>query len=212
MDTFHARCASVALSVLARYGFALAGGYAVQLHGIVNRPSNDVDLFTDQPDEDKFRRAAAEAESAWRSDGLTVTYDLLSGSLARFEFSDGYGQMKAELSYDPRAESPVLLDIGPVLSRNDSVANKVLALYGRGEARDYIDVYSAADNGGYSNNELEKLAAARDRGFHLPYFAQALRACQRHSDSNYVEYGFNSSQIAALREYLLAWADEIDSR
>jgi hypothetical protein len=30
----------------ARYEIALAGGYAVQAHGIGNRPSGDVDLFT----------------------------------------------------------------------------------------------------------------------------------------------------------------------
>jgi hypothetical protein len=30
----------------ARYGLALAGGYAVAAHGMGNRPSDDVDLFT----------------------------------------------------------------------------------------------------------------------------------------------------------------------
>jgi hypothetical protein len=29
-----------------RPGFALAGGYAVQAHGILHRPSEDIDLFT----------------------------------------------------------------------------------------------------------------------------------------------------------------------
>jgi len=202
----------VALSVLARYGFALAGGYAVQLHGIVSRPSKDIDLFTDQPDEDKFRKAADEAVAAWTEDGIAVETELVSGTHARFILSDGYSKMKAELSYDPREERPVFIDIGPVLSRNDSVANKVLALYGRSEARDGIDVYSAITAGGFQKTELESMASTRDRGFHLPYFVPALRVCVRRTDSEFKEYGFTGSNLADLRAYLSAWADEIESR
>lgn len=46
MDPFHQRLARVALDAAARYGFCLAGGYAVQAHGFVDRVSKDVDLFT----------------------------------------------------------------------------------------------------------------------------------------------------------------------
>jgi hypothetical protein len=42
----HLRLAEIGLRVAGRYGFALAGGYAVQVHGILGRPSEDVDLFT----------------------------------------------------------------------------------------------------------------------------------------------------------------------
>jgi hypothetical protein len=47
MDPFHERLARVALDVAASYGFALAGGYAVQAHGFLDRPSADVDLFAE---------------------------------------------------------------------------------------------------------------------------------------------------------------------
>lgn len=46
MDQGHLRLAEIGLRVAGRYGFALAGGYAVQAHGILERPSEDVDLFT----------------------------------------------------------------------------------------------------------------------------------------------------------------------
>lgn len=46
MDAFHERLARVALRVGGSYGFCLAGGYAVQAHGMVDRRSEDVDLFT----------------------------------------------------------------------------------------------------------------------------------------------------------------------
>jgi Golgi phosphoprotein 3 (GPP34) len=46
MEPRHERIARIALAAGARYGLALAGGYAVSAHGMGNRPSGDVDLFT----------------------------------------------------------------------------------------------------------------------------------------------------------------------
>jgi hypothetical protein len=45
MDPFHERLARVALDAIGSFGFALAGGYAVQAHGFLDRMSADVDLF-----------------------------------------------------------------------------------------------------------------------------------------------------------------------
>jgi hypothetical protein len=42
VDAFHERVARVGLSAADRYGFALAGGYAVQAAGFLQRPSQDV--------------------------------------------------------------------------------------------------------------------------------------------------------------------------
>lgn len=39
MDDFHRRLAHIALAAAADYGFALAGGYAVQAYGVLERPS-----------------------------------------------------------------------------------------------------------------------------------------------------------------------------
>lgn len=64
MDPFHAHVARLTLNVLDRYGFAPAGGYAVQMHNIVVRPSDDVDFFTDEPDPENFDWAASAAVSA----------------------------------------------------------------------------------------------------------------------------------------------------
>ena len=40
MDLFHERLACLALGAAGSYGFALAGGYAVQVHGFLNRMSS----------------------------------------------------------------------------------------------------------------------------------------------------------------------------
>ena len=49
-EEFQARVAQVALAVAREHGFALAGGHALIAHGIVSRPTEDVDLFTDESD------------------------------------------------------------------------------------------------------------------------------------------------------------------
>lgn len=46
MDPFHEHLAQVALHAASDLGFALADGYAIQAHGFLTRPSEDVDLFT----------------------------------------------------------------------------------------------------------------------------------------------------------------------
>ena len=46
LDGDHKALVDAALSVCARYGLAVAGGYAVKAHGLVERPSEDIDFAT----------------------------------------------------------------------------------------------------------------------------------------------------------------------
>jgi hypothetical protein len=47
MDPFHERLARIALDEAGAFGFARAGGYAVQAHGFLKRFSSDIDLFAE---------------------------------------------------------------------------------------------------------------------------------------------------------------------
>jgi len=55
LDELHQRAASIALRAAGEHGFALGGGNALIAHGLISRPTQDVDLFTD-------REAEPEAE------------------------------------------------------------------------------------------------------------------------------------------------------
>ena len=48
---------------------------------------------------------------------------------------------------DWRMNEPIRLAIGPVLHADDAVANKVCALFGRAEIRDYVDVAAILEYG-----------------------------------------------------------------
>jgi hypothetical protein len=66
MDPFHERLARVALEVAESYGFALAGGYAVQAHGFNDRPSADVDLFAEASAQFNFSEPVDAVIAAYR--------------------------------------------------------------------------------------------------------------------------------------------------
>jgi hypothetical protein len=73
MDPRHRRLAEIALEAAGGpFGLALAGGYAVRAHGMGDRPSGDVDLFTDRRRRADFPDAAdlvvsALAAALWRA-------------------------------------------------------------------------------------------------------------------------------------------------
>ncbi|MFT4041788.1 MAG: nucleotidyl transferase AbiEii/AbiGii toxin family protein [Gordonia sp. (in: high G+C Gram-positive bacteria)] len=211
MDEFQRRVTRSALAVLGRYGFALAGGYAVAAYGIIDRPSDDVDLFTDQPDPEKFEKAMIEAISAWEAEGFTTHLALHSGTFARFYVSDGHQEIKVELCHDWRSEPPVILDVGPVLSRDNSVGNKVAALFSRSESRDYIDVYGARANG-YSRTQLEEFGIAHDAGFTLEQFAYAITSHRRYPDSEFKRYNMTATAVSSMRTEYDEWATDIRNR
>jgi len=46
LDGDHALLVEAALPVCSRYGLAVTGGYAIKAHGLVDRPSEDIDFAT----------------------------------------------------------------------------------------------------------------------------------------------------------------------
>jgi len=211
MDHLHARVARLALDAAAKDGFALAGGYAVQAHGILKRISDDVDLFTDQSDPEKFDTAVSAVRDAYVSDGLAVEIVRSGNTFARLLVTDEDDrQTLVEMGYDWRGEPPTLMAIGPVLHPDDAVANKVSALYSRAEARDYVDVHAALSSGRYSAESLLRLAEDHDPGFDRSMFVEALRASRRWDDEDYARYGLDAEAITHLRTTIEEWADHLE--
>jgi len=78
-----------AVSGTADYGFALGGGNAMLAHGIITRPTQDVDLFTNQ--ELGAETAAGAVEAALRAAGFRGSA-VAAGPDARN--ADGVGQVR----------------------------------------------------------------------------------------------------------------------
>src|SRR6202042_3541084 len=97
MDPFHERLARVALEVAASYGFALAGGDAVQAHRLLDRLSADVDLFAEASAPFDFSKAVDAVIAAYRRDGLQADSEVRRSTFTRLSVSSGAERAKVEL-------------------------------------------------------------------------------------------------------------------
>jgi hypothetical protein len=144
-----------------------------------------------------------------KSHQYTVTVVSRGDTFARLPLDDrsrpGSEPEKLELSADWRAHAPVLLDVGPVLHPDDAVANKMCALFGRAEARDFLDVDAAIQSGRYTRERLLELAAAADGGFDKGMFADALGSLRRITDADFDLYGITPNELAAMRGRFDEW-------
>src|SRR5580693_10120957 len=92
IDKLQREVAAIALRAAARHGFALAGGNALIAHGLIDRPTEDVDLFSDQ--ETGVAAAADAVETALRAAGFVA--DRQDGINDLGDIFEGMGEGLAE--------------------------------------------------------------------------------------------------------------------
>ena len=211
MEPRHRAITEVALRAAGPFGFALAGGYAVRAYGIGDRPSGDVDLFTDWQRRADFPSAVDPVVEPLFRPGSGVRVPGPGQTFARLVVTAPgvAGEDKVELSADWRAHPPVLLDIGPVLHVDDAVANKMCALYGRALPRDFLDIDATVCSGRFTRERLLELAANADGGFDPTMFAHALGALTQITDAAFAAYGATPEQIGSLRQRFARWREEL---
>jgi hypothetical protein len=214
MDPRHRELAEIALRAAGGdYGLALAGGYAVQEHGMGDRPSGDVDLFTDWQRRADFPAAAELVIQALTDNGYLVHVDARADTFARLLVSrpdePDTEPQKMELAADWRAHPPVTLSVGPVLHPDDAVGNKMAALYGRALARDFLDIDAVLTSGRYTSDQLLRLIEAADPGFDRATFADVLGAADQISDAAFAPYGIDTESIRGLRQRFAEWQKQL---
>jgi Nucleotidyl transferase AbiEii toxin, Type IV TA system len=213
IDRLQRKVATIALRAAARHGFALAGGNALIAHGIVDRPTDDVDLFSDQ--ETGVAAAAEVVETALRAAGFRADRQDLSGGLGEVFYGLGDGlaewiitapggqQTMLQLAYFDRRHRPVTMDVGPVLALEDLAGSKVCALASRVEPRDYVDTAAALQR--YTVGQLIGFAQRLDPGLEDRDFADAGQQLDRLPDGVFARYGLGPADVARLREQFAAW-------
>ncbi|WP_230673252.1 nucleotidyl transferase AbiEii/AbiGii toxin family protein [Rathayibacter sp. Leaf248] len=110
---------------------------------------------------------------------------------------------------DWRDTEPVRLQVGPVLSLDDAIGNKVSALYSRAEARDFLDVDSIRASGHFTDQRLLVAARERDPGFDAAMFAQQLDRAVRLTPDRVAEYGVNETELEGIQARFQQWAARI---
>ena len=218
VDAFYRDVAQVALAVAEKHGFVLGGGVAWLVNGLVERPTEDIDLFTDT--DGGVAAAAGKVSGALIAAGYRVdreeTDELFEGMSADIqEFivtapadprddggNDGGAAraLRLTLCRLDRRRAPVVMDLGPVMHLDDLVATKVAALVNRREVRDYIDVAAALER--YSLARVLELAHAADPGLDPGDIAEAGRYLDRLDDARFAVYGVDPGPI---RDRLRVW-------
>lgn len=213
LDELHRQVAAIALRAAAGHGFALGGGNALIQHGVISRPTQDVDLFTDQ--EAGVLAAAGAVEAALREAGFGAERQDMTAGLAEIFPGMGEGlaewiitapdgeQMALQLAYFDRAREPVVMDVGPVLDLEDVIGGKVCALASRGYERDYLDTAAALKS--FSPGELIALARRLDPGLEGRDFAEAARRLDQMPDTAFTAFGLNRQDVSRLRERFAGW-------
>lgn len=153
-------------------GFALAGGAAMNVQGIVRRATKDLDVFGTSPAQ--IDRLLPALGQALRNAGLGVQRVRVGTGFAQLEIHQPAGNevTRLDLGYDFRLRTPVVGYLGPVLSQEELAADKTLALFGRAMPRDFVDVDALAQR--FGRRRLLDLAAEKDPGFSLTHFVEAL--------------------------------------
>ncbi|MEV5735642.1 nucleotidyl transferase AbiEii/AbiGii toxin family protein [Streptomyces sp. NPDC052292] len=193
------------------YALVIAGGYALQAHGLVCRPHGNVDFATESPK--VMEHIVAAVDSALEARGRRVRVGAVTARTAQLTVTDPPSGEPLVLALHKEAfwQPPELTGYGPALSLEDAVGTKIRALYDRGAAVDLVDARAAAAR--FSLPRLEELGRRHAHDpFDLTTLQSRLTGTDFYADSDFRRYGLDEPQVLALRAWAQHWSDDIAER
>jgi hypothetical protein len=194
---FQEEVARAFFSLDASRDFVLSGGAALIAHDMVIRSTGDLDLFstTGRPLADVVTAFVDEAATR----GWPVHVVRRSATFARIEVGD---MNRDGLVVDLGVDSEPVLQItasavGPTFQPIELAARKLLALFGRAEARDFSDLFELSSL--FDLDELSDLAGRIDAGFNRAALAEALGSVDRFADADFRRAPQPRARFASLR-------------
>ncbi|GHI06292.1 hypothetical protein AQI88_36445 [Streptomyces cellostaticus] len=207
----HRRLLSDVVTAGSPYVLVLAGGYALQAHGLIRRPHANLDFATESPE--AMDRIAGAVGAALEARGRQVRVGTRTALTAQLAVTDPPSGEPCALALHKEAfwQPPQLTEYGPALSLEDAVGTKIRALYDRGAAVDLIDAQAAATR--FSLPDLEELGRRHAHDpFDLPTLQSRLTGTDFYSDADFTRYGLDEAAITALRAWAQRWSDDIAER
>ncbi|MEU2712902.1 hypothetical protein [Streptomyces sp. NPDC007205] len=207
----HLRLIGAVLAPGAPFSLVLAGGYALQAHGLVERPHGNVDLATESPE--PIARIAYAVGAALEARGRQVRAGALTPLTAQLSVTDPPTGEPCVLTLHKEAfwQPPELTAYGPALSLEDAVGTKIRALYDRGAAVDLVDAQTTAAR--FSFPDLEELGRRHAHDpFDLTTLQSRLTGTDFYSDADFRRYGLTEEQVTGVRAWAQRWSDDIAER
>jgi hypothetical protein len=181
-------------------GFALAGGGGLLVRGLIDRQTRDLGYFTVPGEEEPLRALRDALERALDRAALDHARHRDLSTFVRIEVSDGDDRCEVDLAIDCRAWPAEPSDYGPTLAVRELAANKVLALFDRAEARDFLDLAELSRS--FELQGLLELASEKDTGFDTTGFLEALSSLKRFTA---VDFGITEAEYEHLRATVASW-------
>lgn len=188
-------------------GFVLAGGAGLVATGLSTRPTQDIDLFgVDLAI--GVAPAANALEASCLARGWSVERIRDSATFRRVAVRRADEKMLVDLAIDsPPLGAPTMTTLGPTYPVAELAARKVLALFDRAEARDFVDIHSLAEH--FNLDHLTDIAGQLDSGFTTELLAESLASHQRFSDEEFTALGVGPSK---LRDFIDHWRTQLLDR
>lgn len=198
------RIAALFFSLDSTAGFLLAGGGAMLATGLSTRPTHDLDFFGTN-DLASIPTIRQEFMVAVRSMGWHCEVVQEGPSFVRL-LVRSESSIVIDIAHDsPPVRPPLHTFIGPTFSQQELAGRKMAALFGRAEARDFVDVFFLSDV--FSQQELESLAGEIDLGITRLELAQMMRTINRFKDE---DFPIDSHNVTRLRDFFHQWARQLE--
>ena len=202
LTDFQLQVAKLFFSLPASDGFVLAGGAALIAQHLTSRPTQDLDFFTNRAHDVAVARDELIAAAAGRGWAVETLQD--GGTFCRLQITHPEALL-VDIALDAGPEQPPTMSLaGPTYAPRELAARKVIALFDRYAARDFVDVFVLAHT--YGKAELLAWATDLNPGFDRAYFVEALDMLPRYSNS---DLSLGDVDTAALRGFFSEWADEL---
>lgn len=177
--------------------FFLTGGTALAAFYLAHRESQDLDFFSLEPFDTLILRNTMEKIA--KETGSDMAFFIRSQTYNEIFLENkkkGWRQKIDIVQEQPKHFG----DIATIESiRIDSLVNiatnKILAIFGRLEPKDYIDLFTIIKNTDLSFDQLFKLAKDKDTGLSEFYFANTIADVQRFETLPKMKTKFNKNQF-----------------
>lgn len=204
LTPFQERIAGIVSRLPEARDFALAGAGGLLVRGLIDRPTRDLDYFTVPGEERALVELRDALERAFESAGLAHTRRRDLPTFVRLEVGDGDERCEIDLAIDYRALPAEPSDFGPTLAVEELAANKVLALFDRAEARDFLDLVELTHH--FELQSLLDLASRKDTGFDTVGFLEALSSFGRFTSA---DFGIDEAEHDQLRITVAKWRSDL---
>lgn len=204
LTTFQVDLAGIFFALEAAEGYLVAGGAALLASDLIDRPTDDLDLFAATPTTSvgPAKKAFVEALQA-RNYEVAIVQD--GPTFCRMIVATTGEETLVDLAIDsPSHSRPTLTVLGPTLAPHELAGRKLLALFDRAEARDFADVYVLAQRLG--KDTLLEQARTIDTGLDLEVLAQMIDTLSRFDDD---ELPLAPESRQPARTFFAHWAREL---